>query len=106
MVPSFRIDKHVILFIQDTNFSTAALNHLQGTILYSSPGGDGIRLEYPLRIHIQIFIPLYSSIPPAVFCLMRKLGMQNQGWECEGRRSNYTQKEGVIILHRFDLMAL
>ncbi|KAL5753018.1 hypothetical protein ACOSP7_023193 [Xanthoceras sorbifolium] len=31
---------------QDTASSTAALNSLQGTILYSSPAGDGMRLEY------------------------------------------------------------
>lgn len=30
---------------QDTTCSTGALNHLQGTILYSSPG-EGMRLEY------------------------------------------------------------
>ncbi|THU46957.1 hypothetical protein C4D60_Mb09t10420 [Musa balbisiana] len=32
---------------QDTSSSTGALNHLQGTILYSSVG-EGMRLEYPL----------------------------------------------------------
>ncbi|KAL9461354.1 hypothetical protein AB3S75_004369 [Citrus x aurantiifolia] len=31
---------------QDTVSSTAALNNLQGTILYSSPTSDGIRLEF------------------------------------------------------------
>uniref|UniRef100_A0A5B7BM17 RRM domain-containing protein n=1 Tax=Davidia involucrata TaxID=16924 RepID=A0A5B7BM17_DAVIN len=31
---------------QDTACSTEALNHLQGTILYSSPPGEGMRLEY------------------------------------------------------------
>ncbi|XP_038719489.1 uncharacterized protein LOC120012234 [Tripterygium wilfordii] len=31
---------------QDTSSSTGALNHLQGTILYSSPPGEGMRLEY------------------------------------------------------------
>ncbi|KAH9663676.1 putative RNA-binding protein [Citrus sinensis] len=52
---------------QDTVSSTAALNNLQGTILYSSPTSDGIRLE---------------------FRLMRNLDLQNQGWECLGRPSN------------------
>lgn len=32
---------------QDTACSTEALAHLQGTALYSSPTGEGIRLEYP-----------------------------------------------------------
>uniref|UniRef100_A0A6N2M3E3 RRM domain-containing protein n=1 Tax=Salix viminalis TaxID=40686 RepID=A0A6N2M3E3_SALVM len=31
---------------QDTASSTGALNHLQGTILYSSVAGEGMRLEY------------------------------------------------------------
>ncbi|QDP16909.2 hypothetical protein Tsubulata_070004 [Turnera subulata] len=31
---------------QDTACSTGALNHLQGTVLYSSPAGEGMRLEY------------------------------------------------------------
>ncbi|XP_062101940.1 RNA-binding protein L isoform X2 [Humulus lupulus] len=31
---------------EDTACSTGALNHLQGTILYSSPAGEGIRLEF------------------------------------------------------------
>ncbi|KAK3221873.1 hypothetical protein Dsin_008898 [Dipteronia sinensis] len=31
---------------QDTASSTASLNSLQGTILYSSPAGDGMRLEF------------------------------------------------------------
>ncbi|XP_057971929.1 uncharacterized protein LOC131160339 isoform X2 [Malania oleifera] len=31
---------------QDTASSTEALNNLQGTILYSSPAGEGMRLEY------------------------------------------------------------
>ncbi|KAM3709258.1 hypothetical protein ACB098_02G160600 [Castanea mollissima] len=31
---------------QDTPSSTGAMNHLQGTILYSSPAGEGMRLEY------------------------------------------------------------
>lgn len=38
------------LIVQDTSSSTTALTSLQGTILYSSPGG--IRLEYPLGMHI------------------------------------------------------
>ncbi|XWS45236.1 hypothetical protein CRYUN_Cryun15aG0118900 [Craigia yunnanensis] len=33
---------------QDTACSTGAMNSQQGTILYSSPAGDGMRLEYPL----------------------------------------------------------
>ncbi|KAF5736174.1 E3 ubiquitin-protein ligase RBBP6 isoform X1 [Tripterygium wilfordii] len=32
---------------QDTSCSTGALNHLQGTILYSSPAGESMRLDYP-----------------------------------------------------------
>ncbi|KAH8503340.1 hypothetical protein H0E87_014569 [Populus deltoides] len=31
---------------QDTASSTGALNHLQGTVLYSSVAGEGLRLEY------------------------------------------------------------
>ncbi|XP_010652787.1 RNA-binding protein L isoform X3 [Vitis vinifera] len=31
---------------QDTPCSTGALNHLQGTVLYSSPAGEGMRIEY------------------------------------------------------------
>ncbi|KAB1212425.1 RNA-binding protein with multiple splicing 2 [Morella rubra] len=31
---------------QDTGCSTGAMNHLQGTILYSSPAGEGMRLQY------------------------------------------------------------
>uniref|UniRef100_A0A2P2LEJ3 Leukocyte receptor cluster member 8 homolog isoform X3 n=1 Tax=Rhizophora mucronata TaxID=61149 RepID=A0A2P2LEJ3_RHIMU len=34
---------------QDTACSTEALSQLQGTILYSSPPGEGMRLEYPLQ---------------------------------------------------------
>ncbi|KAF7130350.1 hypothetical protein RHSIM_Rhsim10G0113800 [Rhododendron simsii] len=34
---------------QDTASSTEALNHLQGTKLYSSPPGEGMRLEYPSK---------------------------------------------------------
>lgn len=35
--------------VQDTSCSTGALHHLQGTILYSSPAGEGMRLEYPFE---------------------------------------------------------
>ncbi|KAK4778289.1 hypothetical protein SAY87_018476 [Trapa incisa] len=31
---------------EDTDCSTSALNHLQGAVLYSSPYGEGMRLEY------------------------------------------------------------
>ncbi|KAL3526802.1 hypothetical protein ACH5RR_011458 [Cinchona calisaya] len=31
---------------EDADTSTEALNHLQGTVLYSSPSGEGMRLEY------------------------------------------------------------
>ncbi|XP_030499956.2 RNA-binding protein L isoform X3 [Cannabis sativa] len=31
---------------EDTACSTEALNHLQGTVLYSSPAGEGMRLEF------------------------------------------------------------
>ncbi|XVE87083.1 hypothetical protein DITRI_Ditri18aG0087900 [Diplodiscus trichospermus] len=47
---------------QDTACSTGAMNSLQGTILFSSPAGDGMRLDNP--------------------------DMQNQGWVCEGSVSN------------------
>lgn len=39
------------LNMQDTSASTAALNNLQGSILYSSLTGDGMRLEYPVVLH-------------------------------------------------------
>ncbi|KAJ8770729.1 hypothetical protein K2173_021376 [Erythroxylum novogranatense] len=34
----------------DTACSTEALNLLQGTVLYSSPPGEGFRLEYPSEV--------------------------------------------------------
>ncbi|KAJ8434456.1 hypothetical protein Cgig2_025426 [Carnegiea gigantea] len=34
---------------QDTASSTEALNQLQGTVLYSSTSGEGLRLEYPFQ---------------------------------------------------------
>ncbi|KAL0377687.1 UNVERIFIED_CONTAM: SUMO-conjugating enzyme SCE1 [Sesamum radiatum] len=34
---------------QDTACSTEALGHLQGTVLYSSTSGEGMRLEYPFK---------------------------------------------------------
>ncbi|THG18116.1 hypothetical protein TEA_001641 [Camellia sinensis var. sinensis] len=37
--------------ILDAACSSEALNHLQGTILYSSPPGEGMRLEYPSEAH-------------------------------------------------------
>uniref|UniRef100_A0A516IJE5 RRM domain-containing protein n=1 Tax=Turnera subulata TaxID=218843 RepID=A0A516IJE5_9ROSI len=40
------------LVVQDTTCSTGALNHLQGTVVYSSPAGEGMRLEYPLDLHL------------------------------------------------------
>ncbi|GJU53035.1 nucleotide-binding alpha-beta plait domain-containing protein [Tanacetum coccineum] len=46
----------------DTACSTEALNHLQGTVLYSSISGEGMRLE---------------------FSLTTNLGLLSQGWECE-----------------------
>lgn len=47
--------------LQDTVSSTAALNNLQGTILYSSPTSDGIRLEYPLVLLIS-YVPSHAFI--------------------------------------------
>ncbi|KAL6521625.1 hypothetical protein OROGR_018194 [Orobanche gracilis] len=35
---------------KDTACSTEAVNHLQGTILYSSTSGEGMRLEYPFKL--------------------------------------------------------
>ncbi|XP_073057915.1 uncharacterized protein [Primulina eburnea] len=37
---------------QDTACSTEALNRLQGTVLYSSTSGEGMRLEYPLNLFL------------------------------------------------------
>jgi len=41
--------------MQDIPSATVALNSLQGTILYSSPAGEGMRLEYPLTTIIASF---------------------------------------------------
>uniref|UniRef100_A0A516IJG3 RRM domain-containing protein n=1 Tax=Turnera subulata TaxID=218843 RepID=A0A516IJG3_9ROSI len=46
------IGMSMTLVVQDTACSTGALNHLQGTVLYSSPAGEGMRLEYPLDLHL------------------------------------------------------
>jgi hypothetical protein len=35
--------------------SIEALNHLQGTVLYSSVSSEGIRLEYPLNLQLPFF---------------------------------------------------
>ncbi|KAA8547126.1 hypothetical protein F0562_003544 [Nyssa sinensis] len=43
---------------QDAACSTEALNNLQGTILYSSPPGEGMRLEYPSKSILSFFISL------------------------------------------------
>jgi hypothetical protein len=42
--------------MQDIPSATGALNSLQGTILYSSPAGEGMRLEYPLITSISFFL--------------------------------------------------
>ncbi|CAN6541879.1 unnamed protein product [Malus baccata var. baccata] len=44
---------------QDTACSTGALSHLQGTFLYSSTTGEGMRLEYPLVSHL-LFCLLFT----------------------------------------------
>ncbi|KAL8528716.1 hypothetical protein ACS0TY_006243 [Phlomoides rotata] len=41
---------------QDTACSTEALAHLQGTILYSTTSGEGMRLEYPFRATYRLAV--------------------------------------------------
>lgn len=43
----------LILLVQDTACSTGALSHLQGTMLYSSRAGEGMRLEYPFEVALH-----------------------------------------------------
>ena len=54
---------------QDTASSTEALSHLQGTALYSSTSGEGMRLEYPFKLvtavncfHLLVFIVMSEQI--------------------------------------------
>ncbi|KAM7516499.1 hypothetical protein LguiA_006082 [Lonicera macranthoides] len=44
---------------QDAACSSEARNRLQGTILYSSPPGKGLRLEYPFEVKLSLFL-LYA----------------------------------------------
>ncbi|XP_048427292.1 RNA-binding protein L isoform X2 [Pyrus x bretschneideri] len=48
---------------QDTACSTGALSRLQGTFLYSSTTGEGMRLEYPVvsRLLFCLLLPFRSS---------------------------------------------
>ncbi|KAK6924024.1 RNA recognition motif domain [Dillenia turbinata] len=52
--------------LEDTACSTGALNSLQGTILYSSPTSQGMRLEYPLQ-GCYNFLALSLSLSPYVW---------------------------------------
>ncbi|KAL0332203.1 UNVERIFIED_CONTAM: RNA-binding protein, processing factor 2a [Sesamum calycinum] len=45
---------------QDTACSTEALGHLQGTVLYSSTSGEGMRLEYPFKQAARLTISAFS----------------------------------------------
>jgi hypothetical protein len=49
--------------LQDTACSTEALNHLQGTVLYSSVSGEGMRLEYPLNLQLPFFFFFFLITP-------------------------------------------
>lgn len=86
--------------MQDIPSATVALNSLQGTILYSSPAGEGMRLEYPLATIIASFFVGFYFISFICFsrvaflyftlydiCLTRILDMLNRGWVCGGSRS-------------------
>lgn len=94
--------------MQDIPSATVALNSLQGTILYSSPAGEGMRLEYPLvTIIASFFVGFYFIYFFGVaflyfmlynICLTRILDMLNRGWVCGGSRSklcagNYKKKK-------------
>lgn len=84
--------------LKDTACSTGALNHLQGTILYSSPAGEGMRLEYPFGPFITD--PFYSLFIGFVlrFCLTRTPGLRNHGWECVRSQSKLHRKSRQIAI--------
>lgn len=64
------------LYTQDTACSTEALGHLQGTILYSSTSGEGMRLEYPLFLFDLIATQPFSiHAVPFVFYLKIYFGL-------------------------------
>lgn len=83
--------------MQDVETATAALNSLQGTILYSSAAGEGMRLEYPLATSILfslsgfslfLFGGLHCFFTSCLWYFLNKnLDMPNRGWVCGGRRS-------------------
>lgn len=50
-------------YVQDTASSTEALNHLQGTKLYSSPPGEGMRLEYPSKAIVVCLVLFLFCFP-------------------------------------------
>ncbi|KAL9229782.1 hypothetical protein vseg_005214 [Gypsophila vaccaria] len=49
---------------EDTACSTEALIQLQGSILHSSPAGEGMRLEYPFYGHLSFLLALILSPSP------------------------------------------
>ncbi|KAL5987731.1 hypothetical protein ACLOJK_035483 [Asimina triloba] len=84
----------------DVASSTGALNHLQGTLLYSSVG-EGMRLEQGYDSICVLGFSLamgrkcpQNSIPFLnwVF-LTRNSGMQNQGWECASVKEHEFQQK-------------
>ncbi|OMO56625.1 hypothetical protein CCACVL1_26411 [Corchorus capsularis] len=79
---------------QDTASSTGAMNSLQGTILYSSPPGDGMRLEYPLDITFILLIAFHVSF--LRFFLMSNPDTQSHGWECEGNENDHIDEAETI----------
>lgn len=78
-------------YTQDTASSTDALSHLQGTALYSSTTGEGMRLEYPFDLFANfpylvshhIFCYVWTSFP--VNSLNPNQDLQNLGWACVAR---------------------
>lgn len=80
--------------MQDTSSSMAALSSLQGTVLYSSPGG--IRLEYPLHCFpfefignaLIYFVVVWLLVLCANVLLNLQPDMLSQGWECLASRNN------------------
>jgi len=87
--------------LKDTACSTGALNHLQGTLLYSSVAGEGMRLQYPLITDSFYFCEKKSG--QRVF-LTRIAGLRNHGWECGRSRSKllitrrYTYDDHLVVL--------
>ena len=75
--------------LQDVASSASALNQLQGTVLYSSPSREGMRLEYPFKMcyAFLLFLSLCSIV-----ILMRNSDMQNHGWESGGSPGKITQQ--------------